>query len=161
MNFNDILGFLQNYSATVPMNRTATAGYDLANTGMKNQFDLGNRSLDINASQFNDSLALQKMKDLWAQQFAEKQFGSQQQQQSFENDMTRKQANLYSDPVYQRFLTLTNPETIRGNENRKSAIAADSLGLLNKMEADRAARIASLKTMPYSTLSKWGMSNFN
>lgn len=142
LNLQDILGFLQNYSS-VPMNQTAQAGYGLAKTGQDNQFALGNKSLDQNQSQFSDTLALQKMKDLWSQQFAEKQFGAGQQQQGFENSLATKQANLYSDPVYQRFLTLTNPETIRGNQARTTAAQADAMDSLKQMEADRAARQSS------------------
>jgi hypothetical protein len=143
LNLNDILGFLQNYSSSVPMNQTATAGYGLAKTGLDNQFSLGNKSLDLSANQFNDSLALQKMKDLWSQQFAEKQFGAGQNQQTFENSLATKQANLYSDPVYQNFLKLTNPETIRGEQTRATAAQADAMDSLNQMQAARTARQVS------------------
>lgn len=138
LNFNDLLGFLKSYSS-VPMNQTATAGYDLARTGQAGQLALGNRQLDTSADQFNQELALRKLNDVWQQQMAERAFNQQTQQQQFENSLASKQANLYADPTYQKFLKLTNPEFAKIDYQKQK----DNIDMALQMQADRDARLAA------------------
>lgn len=121
----------------MPMTSTATSGYDLASTGMKNAYDLANQQQKNQLAEFQNQLGLAQAQQAYDQLMGNKNFDAAQRQQEFlnrtgqaqqqfQNNLASQSANLYKDPAYLNYLQLTDPTTISASQQLHNQIQRDN-----------------------------------